>query len=494
MNASAPLVDVLDDGVFESEEKILQALVKIRNSPLPSEEKARLRDLFLDFVGSTDETARAAIKDKILGRSRPAPAKTSATEKNPGPEETPTHKRTRPVPVFSTPRLKNEGVVTPPTPRPASTAPVATPNPPELEAIVPTRPVKNQASKATPSATLRESALEVKRRIDEIKHDVNRRAGSPSNLIDADQNVGRAYMAALLDAMKNTPSGGPAAAESLKKLESVYQQVLAVLEKKGSVQAPRPRPQNQTPPPAERRPDLNPNVTRNAPTLDMTPAKRVAEKVAAPSVPTAPPERRQVPRPISPAVATPRTTSPIAETPIKKPDTIETPRAVEMKAPVMEKGTSSPKMAASPSKLRPVSTVTTFPEKISELKERAGRLAEEAKRPITELNDEKVTAGLRQLLSEWKLFKGSGWLGRGPSGMDHPLYQRLAKLSMAAVIAGRFEGATPEIKQTLTDYMNGWRYEQGIVHEMSEPFERYLRRVVFHILKRQNDPLQAKEK
>lgn len=160
----------------------------------------------------------------------------------------------------------------------------------------------------------------------------------------------------------------------------------------------------------------------------------------------------------------------------------------------MEKETSNPKMPASPSKLRPVSTVTTFPEKISELKERAGRLAEEAKRPITELNDEKVTAGLRQLLSEWKLFKGTGWLGRGPSGMDHPLYQRLAKLSMAAVIAGRFEGATPEIKQTLTDYMNGWRYEQGIVHEMSEPFERYLRRVVFHILKRQNDPLQAKEK
>ena len=53
---------------------------------------------------------------------------------------------------------------------------------------------------------------------------------------------------------------------------------------------------------------------------------------------------------------------------------------------------------------------------------------------------------------------------------------------MAAVIAGRFEGATPVIKQSITDYMNGWRYEEGIVHEHTETFEHYLRRVIHHIL------------
>ena len=93
-----------------------------------------------------------------------------------------------------------------------------------------------------------------------------------------------------------------------------------------------------------------------------------------------------------------------------------------------------------------------------------------------------VTAGLQQLLSEWSLFKSSGFFGTGPGGIDHPLYKKIANLTMAAVIAGRFEGATPQVKQSITDYMNGWRYEEGIVHEHAETFEHYLRRVIRHIL------------
>ncbi len=58
-------------------------------------------------------------------------------------------------------------------------------------------------------------------------------------------------------------------------------------------------------------------------------------------------------------------------------------------------------------------------------------------------------------------------------------------MPMASVIAGRFEGVTPEIKRDLADYMTGWRYERGIVHEMGETFEHYLRRVVKEILERQ---------
>ena len=56
---------------------------------------------------------------------------------------------------------------------------------------------------------------------------------------------------------------------------------------------------------------------------------------------------------------------------------------------------------------------------------------------------------------------------------------------MSTIIAGRFDGATPKIKQSIADYMNGWRYEEGIVYEHGETFEHYLRRVIHHILNKQ---------
>jgi hypothetical protein len=101
------------------------------------------------------------------------------------------------------------------------------------------------------------------------------------------------------------------------------------------------------------------------------------------------------------------------------------------------------------------------------------------------LLSESVTAGLNQLLTEWNLFKGGGILGSGPKGAEHPLYKELKNLPMNLVIAGRFEGATPEVKQSIHDYMNGWRYEQGMTHDLQETFEHYLRRVVKTIIDKQ---------
>lgn len=98
-----------------------------------------------------------------------------------------------------------------------------------------------------------------------------------------------------------------------------------------------------------------------------------------------------------------------------------------------------------------------------------------------------VTNGLHQLLSEWSLFKSSGIFGTGPSGIDHQLYQKLAALNMTAVVAGRFEGATPGIKRSITDYMNGWRYEEGILQEQGELFEHYLRRVIRHVIDKRSN-------
>jgi len=93
-----------------------------------------------------------------------------------------------------------------------------------------------------------------------------------------------------------------------------------------------------------------------------------------------------------------------------------------------------------------------------------------------------VSNGLNQLLSDWMLFKKSGLFGTGPKGIEHPLYAKIKDLQIPLLLAGRFEGATQEIKQSVTDYMNGWRYEQGIIYEQGETFDHYLRRVIRHIL------------
>jgi len=104
------------------------------------------------------------------------------------------------------------------------------------------------------------------------------------------------------------------------------------------------------------------------------------------------------------------------------------------------------------------------------------------------LQSENVTNGLDQLLNEWKLFMRSGVLGMGPHGREHPLYKKLASLPMASIVSGRFEGATPEIKQTLSDYIKGWRYEQHVAHNVNESFEHYLRRVILHIIENNQQP------
>jgi hypothetical protein len=98
------------------------------------------------------------------------------------------------------------------------------------------------------------------------------------------------------------------------------------------------------------------------------------------------------------------------------------------------------------------------------------------------LTTKEVDDGLQQLLAEWSIFKKSGLFGTGPKGREHPLFKKIAGLQIPLLLAGRFEGATQEIKQSITDYMNGWRYEQGIIYEQGENFEHYLRRVIRHIL------------
>ena len=203
---------------------------------------------------------------------------------------------------------------------------------------------------------------------------------------------------------------------------------------------------------------------------------------------------------------------PTSQTPTPQPPVASKPAAVDTNETLVEltpKGKEAKPASATspapakkepekiePTTVRSVATVTTLPEKMSNLEEVLKQEKQEASKPITDLEAPKVTAGLEQLLSEWKLFKNSGFLGTGPGGVEHPLYKQLANLPMASVIAGRFEGVTPEIKQSITAYMNGWRYEHAVVHEMGETFEHYLRRVIKQILEAQGkkEKEEAEEK
>lgn len=102
----------------------------------------------------------------------------------------------------------------------------------------------------------------------------------------------------------------------------------------------------------------------------------------------------------------------------------------------------------------------------------------------TELSSPKVSEALHQLLHEWALFKSSGLLGIGPGGSEHPLYQKLAPLSMGEVVSGRWEGSDRKVTKTIKQYVDAWRHEQSVAYNIQETFDHYLRRVVLRIQQR----------
>lgn len=102
----------------------------------------------------------------------------------------------------------------------------------------------------------------------------------------------------------------------------------------------------------------------------------------------------------------------------------------------------------------------------------------------TELHAPEITKALSELLHEWSIFEGSGFLGIGPGGDEHPLYKQLAPLTMNEVVSGRWDGSDPKVRKVIKEYVDAWRHEQAVSYTESETFEHYLRRVVQRILKR----------
>lgn len=466
--------------IFSSEEKLLGTLVTVRNAALPTEQKAAIRDLILDYAGSTDEAAKEKLKGEItkqLAALNPAQPKAVVP---PPPQSKPIASnivlgRSRTAPSFV---IKQ--------------TPIAPPKPVEEVPVVPTPEVKETTTPPPPPAPTVKIEPEVKKeetpqpvqssgaknRINEIKHDINQKVGNPINLINADEALGKEYMAALLGAMKESSTNGATGGPALTRLETVYKKAVELLATKdlNSIKHPKPVEKPIVKAPVADIP--KPAPAPLPPPPPAAPAKPETKKSSILSSMLLRNKNAETPTPtqasVSPAV------NPISTPGIRK----------------MTFKTDEPKAEAvpPPDKLSPVSNATALPEKIANIRQKSIDREEDAKKPISDLQNEKVTLGLKQLLSEWKLFKGQGWFGSGPTGMDSVLYKNIYNLPMAVIVAGRFEGATPEIRHTIADYMNGWRYEQGIAHEMGESFETYLRRVVLHIMENQRVALPTEVK
>jgi hypothetical protein len=320
-------------------------------------------------------------------------------------------------------------------------------------------------------------------RIREIKADVNARVGNPVNLVNIDNALGHEYMAALLGAMKLlSTASSQESGQAMVRLETAYELIQEILEVRDH-------------PPVE---VIAPNVpvTSTAPEI----VSFFAEPRAVPPTPVYPVEPKFPPKPVS---ATPASPLPVAEPwsdSVVVTDASVVPKVVNTEwrkieqtqnapAPtVLENNVITPSIAQNVvSSVTPLVSVAASAAPLRSIQE-LPTTDDVRKASIVgdPLYTKEVDEGLHQLLCEWSLFKKSGLFGTGPHGRQHPIFLKIAGIQLPLILAGRFEGATQEIKQSITDYMNGWRYEQGIVYAQNETLEQYLRRVIRHIIDLQN--------
>lgn len=470
---------------------VMQALAAVRTSELAPEAKRELRDIIFSYTSSGGDAAlRTLIESQLAAltqaKTTVTPAEAVVVSQVVAPEvvvdtvssATVTSSRPvvgfrggRPAPQFrpvlvtaATTPLQTEAVaaqvapsidIASSIPHVAVAQPMPTPDPVPVP-LVPKAVVDEKlATLATPSEPTVEyrppyqesaSADAARDRINAIKHMINTKVGNPVNLVDMNNEVGRAYMSALLEAMKAVSGGGGDVATTMQRLESVVVDVEHLFVAQSN-QAVAPVPEV--------------SVAPIAPIVPVVPVPApVASPVAIPHKAEVIPSSTMIPAEES---ADPQTG--YGRVPVVSADTtVVTPMAI---------ASSRYKNVLPVTAQEPLKTPADLPT-AAEVKARSG---------ITDpLEDPDVDLGLEQLLGEWSLFKKSGMFGTGPRGRQHPLFLKLASIPMPLILSGRFEGSTNEIRQSITDYMNGWRYEQGIIYEQNETFEHYLRRVIRHII------------
>ncbi len=500
---------------FNTQAGVMAVLAAVRQSALTPAQKNELRDLvFLYANGGGDASVRISLEQKLttyqikpvaavsksasettpvvlpFGSSRPQPSFTApvaavpvmTTPGTPSSVSAVDATPVVPVPVsevtvpvvplsVATPVVEVKSIPLPvPAPAPVVTpaAPVvATPNAPVTPSVATSASVTPTSTpvQGTPAAfsDINTNYLD---RIREIKTAVNSKVGNPVNLVDIDNAVGREYMNALLDAMKRLSGGAGQIDPAMERLEVAFEAVEVAIAAHENA--------------------------KNAPQIVAEPATPIVENV--------PEIKESVAAPVTPAAEPVITSVPVPEL-VTKPDFDEIPlvREDDMRWDAITPVTPPPQAEhAEPALVTPVQN----PVFSSIVNDRAAVTAAsvapivEEQAPLTpqdlpvtiaaNTNDpllaKEIDDGLEQLLSDWILFKKSGLFGTGPKGREHPLFKKLAPLQIPLLLAGRFEGSTQEIKQSITDYMNGWRYEQGIIYEQGETFEHYLRRVIKQIL------------
>jgi len=310
-------------------------------------------------------------------------------------------------------------------------------------------------------------------RINAIKRQVNARVGNPVNLIDVNNEVGREYMNALLDAMKkvSVAESGSESIRAMARLEKAFEAVMLVVNENVSA------PNNE----------VDSVAKTSLPAAENSKATPVKAKGYQPvEVNTVNTTNTKTSTPLAYATTTDASVVPIKSVADRtlvndhlesKPDPVT---SIPPVSPTVDEDKSNlPGDTMEPvgkeKQLRELMDARTAEQQQAAVEQAALTAANPLMAPD-------VSSGLSQLLSEWKLFKAGGIFGTGPSAIDHPLYKQLAPLTMAAVLAGRYDSANNEVKESISAYMNGWRYEEGITYEAGETFEHYLRRVIRHIL------------
>jgi len=487
---------------LNTQKGVMSLLAALRQSSLTNDEKNELRDLVFSYTnGGGDISIKIALEQKLKTHQiHPLPIAAEAPEIKVEPPRPPLpFGSSRPAPVFNVPivlkTVPNKIVVDTTI---SETVPVENAKVTEEVKPAPTtlKSVERQEPKPVAVTTPKEVLPSLipntnvyLDRIREIKTAVNSQVGNPVNLVDIDNQVGREYMRALLEAMKRFSGGQSGGMEAaMSRLETAYIAVEKAVTNHQQKQKTNPLTETKILDPiVEELPVILTPVPppKAAPAPVIPPVPVVLEPISVPTPVTVPPPKA-APAPVISA------TTKLADSPWSTPADFAIPAvAIKNENLPVESSSRSGSVASAFSNQATSEPLATTYKSTSVLEEKKNLTPQDlptmssvASRAQNgdSLSTPEIEAGLIQLLSDWSLFKKSGLFGTGPKGTEHPLYKRIADLQIPLLLAGRFEGSTQEIKQSITDYMNGWRYEQGIIYEKGETFERYLRRVIKQIL------------
>jgi len=450
--------------------KVLQAG---RDANMSPETYAEFRDSVLRYAqsGGTDETLRTRIEELLPGFEDIVPGQKEEVASKEGVQKQVAPPENLPM-GGDVPAVKEVSQSEPEPPKPPVEEKKLESIPEAKETPAPPKPV--------PAGELM-SAEEAKERIAEIKHAVTEYVGNPVTLVSEDETIGRAYMKALLAALKAVSGNAPGTLRtSMHELEEAYKQVLKIqvgkpkaqpivqeekkleplkppVEEKKLESIPEAK---ETPKPEKSIPVVERETTISSLDERIQRAKEKASEIVSSEPLPAPKEEKKLEPP-------------------KPPEQKETSNK-EQAVPVVKKIYTEQEVEKDIEK----ALEKIEPEKPFATPDLPG--AEAVPKGVTDdLYGPDIEEGIEQLLKEWRIFRGEKKIfGRGPNGKEHPLFQKLQNTIMFDVISGHFEGADKDVVLSIRDYANAWRNEQGIVYSPSETFEHYLRRVIRRIIKR----------